>query len=250
MKSLPGNNRQSSLQPIIPKQPRKIRIWAFRAVDNREASLRFVKGHQGVLENHGVSNVVTAQPDWMDDDHVWVVLVDSPDGKSTYGGARIHKASSGNILPIQEAVGYLDPNINSFVDQHREHGIGEICGLWNSLEVAGMGVGSVYLIRAGLSLARALSINSMFAFCSPYTYRMAANFGFFPLREIGNKGKFPYPTDKLIATVTYQEDTKAMIGANERERNFILELREKPFQHKNETARNGINVEVVYELNI
>ena len=249
MKSLPGD-RNREYNPERLDQPKKLRIWAFRAVDNPEACERFVKGHQEVLENHGVTNVVTAQPEWANDDHVWVVLVDSPDGKKTYGGARVHKASGTNQLPIQEAISYLDPSINEFVKDRVDDGIGEICGLWNSLEVAGMGVGSVYLIRAGLSLANQLGIQGMFAFCSPYTYRMAASFGFFPLREIGESGKFSYPTDKLIATVTYQEDTEAMVGSNELESASISELREQPFQQKNETARNGIHVEVIYELNI
>ena len=246
MKSLPNHNRD--IKQVDPTPPRQLKIWAFRAVENPDACHRFLEGHRNVLVNHGVKNVVSANPDWMEDDQVWVVLVESPDGSRSYGGARIHKASQNNRLPIQDAVGYLDPAIDEFIDQHRSSGIGEICGLWNSVEVAGMGVGSVYLIRAGLSLAQSAGITGMFALCSPYTYKMASSFGFFPLREIGNNGKFPYPTEKLIATVTFQEDTEAMNGAHSGEKEIILELRNNPLQQKIETARNGLNVEVRYEL--
>ena len=186
----------------------------------------------------------------MYDENVWVVLVDSKDGKKTYGGARIHKSTPESKLPIQDAVGFLDPQIDRFIENQRSQGLGEICGLWNSVEVAGMGVGSIYLIRAGLSIAAELGIKQMFALCSPYTYKMAASFGFFPLREIGNNGKFPYPTERLVATVTFQENTTEMNGSHQSERDMILDLRDQPIQKKIETARNGISVEVNYQLKL
>jgi hypothetical protein len=248
MKSLlrPG---ESTLIAVGPA-PKQLRIHAFRAVSDKEACMRFAEGHKNVLLNHGVKSVVTAREQWMSDPEVWVVLVDSPDGSKTYGGARIHRSTASNRLPIQEAIGYLDSGIDDFIKRNRRDGIGEICGLWNSVEVAGMGVGSVYLIRAGLSIVQQLGINKMFALCSPYTYRMAASFGFFQLQELGDKGKFNYPTDRLIATVTYQEDTLHMPGANEEQKNFILDLRSQPFQRRIETARNGSLVEVEYKLHI
>jgi len=248
MKSFP-HHKKEKLEDVSP-QPKQLRIWAFRAVENPEACNRFLEGHKAVLLNHGVKNVVSALPDWMEDDHVWVVLVESPDGSKAYGGARIHKSTGTNRLPIQDAVGYLDPKIDEFISEHAEEGIGEICGLWNSVEVAGMGVGSVYLIRAGLSLALQLNIMGMFALCSPYTYKMAASFGFFPLTQIGKGGKFPYPTEKLVATVTFQEDTEHMEGASSEEKGIIQDLRNNPLQQNIETARNGLNVEVNYQLKI
>lgn len=232
----------------VGQLPKQLRIHAFKAVDDREACMRFAQGHRNVLLNHGVKNVVTVKEQWMTDPNVWVVLVDSPDGSRTYGGARIHRSTVNNRLPIQDAIGYLDSGIDDFIKRNRKQGLGEICGLWNSIEVAGMGVGSVYLIRAGLSIVQQLKINKMFALCSPYTYRMAASFGFFQLQELGDKGKFNYPTDRLIATVTYQEDTLEMPGANDEQRNFILDLRSQPFQRRIETARNGSLVEVEYKL--
>ena len=248
MKSFPHHKKDDLNE--LESQPKQLKIWAFRAVYNPEACNRFLEGHKTVLLNHGVKNVVSALPEWMEDDHVWVVLVESPDGSRAYGGARVHKRSDTNRLPIQDAVGYLDPKIDDFILDNTEDGIGEICGLWNSIEVAGMGVGSVYLIRAGLSLADQLNIKGMFALCSPYTYKMAASFGFFPLREIGNGGKFPYPTERLVATVTFQEDTANMTGSSIDEKNIIQDLRNQPVKQKIETARNGLSVEVIYQLKI
>lgn len=231
-------------------QPRQISIRAFRAVDDPDSCQRFLEGHRNVLLNHGVKNVVSAEPEWIQDENVWVVLVESPDGSKTYGGARVHKSSETNILPIQNAISYLDPKIDEFVEKNRHIGLGEICGLWNSVEVAGMGVGSVMLIRAGISLAGEVGIKGMFALCSPYTYKMASSFGFFPLREIGDNGKFPYPTEKLIATVTYQEDAHELVGARKEQKDIILDLQKEPNQKKIETARNGITVQVSYELKL
>lgn len=229
-------------------QPRRLRIYAFRAVDDAESARRFAEGHRLVLTNHGFTNVVSAEESWIYNPNVWAVLVDAPDGSRTYGGARIHRHASGYSLPIQDSVGYLDPNLDDFISANSSRGLGEICGLWNSVEVAGMGVGSEYLIRSGLAIAVNVGVNSMFAFCSPYTSRMASSFGFFPLAEIGNKGTFPYPTEKLIATVTFQEDTLALPGAGEDQRNIIQDLRVQPVQNRIETARNGIFVEVEYNL--
>lgn len=229
-------------------QPRRLRIYAFRAVDDPESAHRFAEGHRLVLTNHGFNNVVSAEESWIRNPNVWAVLVDSPDGSKTYGGARIHRYSSQYTLPMQDSVGYLDPTIDVFIAANAGKGLGEICGLWNSVEVAGMGVGSEYLIRSGLAIAVNVGVNCMFAFCSPYTSRMAASFGFFPLAEIGNNGTFPYPTEKLIATVTFQEDTLALPGAGEDQRNFIQDLRVQPIQNRIETARNGISVEVEFNL--
>lgn len=229
-------------------QPKKLRIYSFRAISDPESARRFAEGHRLVLANHGFTNVVSAEEAWMHNPNVWAVLVDAPDGNKTYGGARVHRYAPGYPLPIQDSVGYLDPALDTFVESNAAKGLGEICGLWNSVEVAGMGVGSEYLIRSGLAIALNVGVNCMFAFCSPYTSRMASSFGFFPLAEIGNNGTFPYPTEKLLATVTFQEDTMDLPGAGEDQRNTIHDLRVQPVQNRIETARNAISIEVEYNL--
>lgn len=107
-------------------------------------------------------------------------------------------------LPLEDAIGKLDPKIYQVVSEYNKEGTAELCGLWNSREVAGMGIGSTLLVRAclaraGLVLANQLQINSLFALCASYTLRMALGTGFEVEESVGDNGKFPYPKKRFYS---------------------------------------------------
>lgn len=230
-------------------RPDKIRIRAFRACDDIASSARFHQGHTDVLSSFGMK-LTSADPAWFEDPSCYVILVESLDGLQSYGGSRIQISSPDRQLPIETAIGYLDPTIYTMVSDLRDEGVAEICGLWNSPVVAGMGIGSTFSIRCAFAVAGFLEIKSMFALCSPYTYRMAGSFGFIKMENIGNKGVLPYPSEKQVAIVTFQEDVKNMHGSSELEKTFIFNLRTNPSQKTAEDVGKNDPIEVFYELKI
>ena len=50
------------------------RIEAFQAVENAEYSRLFHNGHTGVLTELGLTNLNSAEPSWMSDPNVFVLI--------------------------------------------------------------------------------------------------------------------------------------------------------------------------------
>jgi hypothetical protein len=87
----------------------------------------------------------------------------------------------------------------------------------------------------------------MFALCSPFTTRIAGNYGFLTEESIGNKGTFYYPKLDLLATLTVQKDAEGLSNASDLEKDRIMDLRKTPVQLTMELARRKI-VEIDYSL--
>src|ERR1700745_3592912 len=112
----------------------EIRIRAFRAVDDSETCLKYILGHQKVLENHGIYNVTSSVVEWMYNAAVFVIVVESLDRTKLCGGARLHAADGKIPLPIEVATGEMDPRVYDYIRFYAKNGTGELCGLWNSIE--------------------------------------------------------------------------------------------------------------------
>lgn len=226
-----------------------IHIRAFRAVDDPEASAKFVEGHRNVLNNVGVKEVTSSKDDWIKDPSVYVILIESGDRSKIYGGSRIHVATQDKKLPMVEATESIDPKVVGIVGQMIPEGTGEICGLWNSLEVAGYGVGSVYAIRSAISILPKLGLKTCFALCSPYTAKLVnKNYGTLIEKSVGKDGTFYYPKIDLLATIVHLPDSSAMENANRNEVEIIESLRLNPNQQVKEMGLKG-KVDVEYQLN-
>ncbi len=129
----------------LNKELPEVRLRAFRAIDDPEACELFVKGHEHVLTSIGVTKVTSSKNEWTTNPAAFVLIVESLDGKKVFGGARVHVAGGSAPLPIESATGTLDSSIFKLVWEYAQHGTGELCGLWNSREIAGYGVGSIFL---------------------------------------------------------------------------------------------------------
>ena len=226
-----------------------ITIRAFRAIDDLDACHKFAVGHRHVLENIGVKQVTSSKIEWMYNPAAFVIIVEDTERTKVYGGARVEVAGGTTRLPIEEATGYLDAKIHSVVKEHAMDGTGEICGLWNSREVAGMGIGSVFLTRACVTISTQIKLKTLFALCAPYTIAMAENVGYHMLKTVGNNGTFYYPKLDLIATAMILEDVDTLSKGNSEEVGSIMSLREKPVQKRIETLRNK-ELEIHYNLEI
>src|SRR5690606_10631730 len=177
----------------LKKEIPSVRLRAFRAVDDLESCQKFLKGHEHVLTSIGVKKVTSSNAEWMYNPAAFVIIVESLDQQKVYGGARVHVAGGTEPLPIEQATAKLDSGIYDLVKEYARYGTGAGCGLWNSREIAGYGIGSIFLSRAGVSISRRIGIRSLFALCAPYTVKLAENIGYVQDTRLGNNGTFYYP---------------------------------------------------------
>ncbi len=227
-----------------------IHIRTFLAPDDPEACIKFIAGHKRLLEIYGISQITSNVQDWVNDPNTVVILVEDQETKMVYGGARIQMKSDQYELPIATAIGKYDPKIYKMIDEDQQRGgTCELCGLWNSREIAGMGIGSHVLARVGSVLAAKLPVVSLFVLCAPATVRMGKRVGCVVETSLGNNGLFYYPKDDLVATAMRLRNPEDLSNADENERIKVLSLRENLHQSLEERGPKGTyNLE--YNLNI
>jgi hypothetical protein len=228
----------------------KIVIKAFRAPDDKAACHKFVDGHMKVLKIYGITMITSANIEWFDDPDTYVILVESEDGEKVYGGARVQIAGGKYRLPIEKAVMTMDNHVSEVVNEYAKYGTAEFCGLWNSREVAGLGIGSMYLGRAAVAITRQLKLTTLFGLAAPATVKNSMRVGFEVATFLGNNGTFYYPKEDLIATAVIINDTENLPTAEPDERTIIQDLRLNLFQHKHEQGPKGRTLDVVYDLAI
>lgn len=229
------------------------RIRAFRTTQDRESCERFAFGHEKVLRDFGVEKVTSANKSWMDNPDVYVLIVESLDGEVVYGGSRIHKRNAEFPLPVEDAVGEMDPNIYEMVQGDETFGAGEMCGLWNSKDARGTGISTVLtkatVAKAGVEIANLLGIKRLWVLCAPYTVGMVEEAGFRIVKSLGDQGTFPYPRPDLPATILRLDDADQLPTATDGNRTDIFDLRNKPVQKKVEIGPKG-EIIVEYDLMI
>lgn len=226
-----------------------VRLRAFRALDDPRACELFIEGHENVLTAIGVKKVTSSKNDWMFNPGAFVLIVESLDRQHVYGGARVHVSGGSQPLPIEEATGKMDPKIFDLVWQYAKQGTGEVCGLWNSREIAGYGVGSIFLTRAAVAISTQIGLKSLFALCAPYTVKMAESVGYHLESSVGNQGTFYYPKLDLIATTMLLPDVKELSLAEEQERLAINKMRNNMDVYSIELLRKK-EIEIEYKIEL
>lgn len=225
------------------------KIRAFRSPDDVETSLKYVDGHRKVLESYGVKKVTSASVDWLHDPQTYVVLVESEDGDKIYGGGRIQIRTQEMKMPMEDAIAKIDKGIYDYMDKIGSETIAEFCGLFNSKEVAGYGIGSIFLGRIGVAIATQVDVKYLMALCSPATLRNCARVGFEIVRDLGNNGTFYYPKEGLIATALIIKDIHNLPSAHEEERDRIFDLRQNPVQEAIEKGPKG-EMDIIYHTKL
>jgi hypothetical protein len=210
----------------LNKEKPVVRLRVFRAIDDPETCLKFLEGHTHVLTSIGITKVTSSKNEWTSNPAAFVLIVESLDGKKVYGGARVHVAGGSEPLPIEEATAAIDPAIHDIIWEYAQNGTGELCGLWNSREIAGYGIGSIFLIRAAVAISHQIGLNSLFALCAPYTVKPGECVGMELEARVGNNGTFYYPKLDLIATSMVVKDVPILSKAHEEDKEAILKIRE------------------------
>ncbi|HEV7230190.1 MAG TPA: GNAT family N-acetyltransferase [Bacteroidia bacterium] len=224
-----------------------IKIRAFRPLDESELCLEYIDGHRRVLEDYGIINITSYNKDWITNPFVFGVYAEQ-DGVMV-GAIRIQIADGIHPLPVEAAVGKMDPKVYDLVTKHRlDGGTGELCGLWNAKSVAGRGI-SILLVRAAISIINQLEFRTLLGICGPYSLDMFTRVGFVIDKTLGNKGDFIYPTPEYIAYVLGIMDARTLSTSLPFDRDRMLLLRSQPKQTLIETGPKG-DLEVHYELKV
>ena len=224
---------------------RKIKFRSFTAIDDPETCEEYLKEHVQVLVDYGITNITTNNRDWMSLPTVHGVVAEDENGVIV-GGVRVHIADGVHRLPVETAVGYMDPNVEKVINAYAENGTGELCGLWNAKSVAGIGL-SILLVRAGIAIVNQINLSSLFTICADYTLPMVKKVGFIVEDTLGNGGEFIYPNENYIARVLRKMNAETLETADEYDRNRIFDLRNTPTQIAIETGPRG-DIEVDYHL--
>jgi hypothetical protein len=224
----------------------KLRFRAFKATDNPELCEKYLEGHVQVLVNYGITNITTNTRDWMQWDTVYCVIAEKEDG-TVVGGVRTQIADGIHPLPVEKAIGKMDPNIHKMVQQYLAEGVGELCALWNAKEVAGMGL-SIMLVRAGISALNQINCHTLMGICADYTLKMFRKVGFVVDTSLGQGGEFVYPNENYVARVLGILNATDLATAEDFDREKMLALRRDPEQTCIETGPNDVKIEVEYHL--
>ena len=226
-----------------------LRIRAFRAPDDQEACEKFAIGHKKVLEDIGVK-VTSGNNDWISDPYVYVMVVeDTEKNNEILGGVRLHVANRKTVLPMVEAISKVENKIIDEIDKLIEGGTAEICGIWNSRSIMGLGLGAIYLMRSSIALASQIGLETILSFASRATRQRGYEKGFEPFTVVGNKGEFNYPKLDLIATAVICYDPLELRLAKEKERVEISKLRNRLKFIATETWPKG-EFELEYDLKL
>jgi len=226
-----------------------VRLRAFRAIDDPKACELFLEGHAQVLSSIGITKVTSSKNEWVENPAAFVLIVESLDKQRVYGGARVHVSGGSQPLPIEQATASFDKSIYDLVWRYAQYGSGEICGLWNSRDLAGFGIGTILLIRAGVAVAYQIGLKSLFALCAPYTIKPVEGIGMELEPSVGKDGTFYYPKQDLIATAMILKDLETLSKAGEEERNAVFAIRENLNIVKTETLRNK-DITIHYETEV
>lgn len=206
----------------------KFKFRAFYATDELETCQRFHHGHSAILGDLGIEMLTSNIEPWMHDSKQIILIAEDEEGEMV-GGIRIQKYFTNGSIPLTNALGEIDPKIYDILNLQAIKGTAESCGLWNSKKVYGLGL-SRLLALCSVSLSATLECQTLFCFSAPYTFKMISALGFIPVVELGNNGKYHYPTEKFISTVLFIPDLFQLKNAQEYQRNRIFSLMREPNQ--------------------
>jgi hypothetical protein len=180
-----------------------------------------------------------------------VVVEDTAKANKVVGGARLHIASAKNELPMETAIAKVDPNVRDMVNKYQPEGVAEVCGLWNSADIAGLGIGSNILVRACIALTDQIGLKTLVALVAKHTYRRATHKGFEVIDDLGDNGQFNYPKLDLVATAIVLKNLEDLPIAQEQERELILNMRNNiNFVSREKWPKGEFELEYNLNLNI
>ncbi len=223
----------------------KLKFTAFHPINDVNLSERYLSGHKQVLQDYGITNITTNNRVWLEMESVYAIVAENEAGELV-GGIRLQMADGVHPLPVEKAIGHMDSRIHDVVKKYYEHGVGELCALWNAKSVAGYGI-SVLLTMAGISITNQVNCNTLMGICGDYTLQMFKNVGFVVDNTLGINGEFYYPKEDFIARVLGILNSKTLETAIPEYKERMVDLRNRPVQQFEENGPKGA-VDINYQL--
>lgn len=224
-----------------------LRIRAFQATRDPDGCAMFLREHRRVLEDFGISNVTTNEDHWMTDPDTYVIVAEDAE-LGMVGGVRIQFAKPGEPLPMEQAIGDLDPKVAISLARLLNNNNAELCGLWISNRYVRKGL-PLLLGYASTSLTSQLGLSSLVCLVAHYTLHHPLRVGFRIMDEVGLGGTFTYPIPSIKAIALVADDLIAVDAVSEHHRKRILSLRMRPDQIATEQP-TGSPVSVHYSLDL
>ncbi|MCW3078340.1 MAG: hypothetical protein JWO32_2949 [Bacteroidetes bacterium] len=231
----------------VHKLDYKIKISVFRAIKDVDKCERYLKGHMQVMIDYNVMKITSYNKSWTMNPSAYVLIAENVKTGEMVGGIRVEVAKGLFPLPIETAIGAMDPRIYDVVKHYALNGgVGELCGLWNSKSIKGVGV-SFFLTRAAIAIVEQLKVKTMIGICAEYTLKMFTDVGFEINTTLGNNGEFPYPDNRYITRSLGILNTQTLGTASAIDKELIIDLRKRPVQTRNEIGTKG-EIEIEYDL--
>jgi len=226
----------------------KVRV--FRAIEDPISCEKYIEGHTKVLKDYGVPMVTSGKPSWQYNPNVYCIVAELEENIKMVGGIRLQIADGKIPLPVEDAISSMDKGIHDMVKEYFDEGVGELCGLWNSKEIAGVGI-SFILTRTAISIVNQLGFKTLMGICAEYSLKMFTNVGFVIDKSLGNNGEFPYPTDEYITRVLGIMNAYTLETDQPYDKERMLGLRNNLIQQREEVGKKGLfTVNYNLELNI
>jgi hypothetical protein len=224
----------------------KFNLRSFRAIDDIPTWRDYMEGHADVLREFGIVNLTSHKEDWIENPNVYVIVA-YDDKDHMIGGIKVHSFHPDFKLPVELAIGELDPKISSMVMKSQQNqGAGEICGLWIAMSHGRLGLAH-YLSRCAITLCPRIGCLDIYGISSPFTLNMFLQLGYHVITELGDQGNYEYPTKEFISTAVMISNTKDLPLALEEHRERIKSLRENPKQRCSESLAKT-TIEINYNL--
>mgnify|MGYP006421009739 FL=1 len=160
-----------------------------------------VEGHKRVLHAYGIKNISSFNTDWIGRDDVILIVAMSADGNKILGGTRLQSGDKPEDFPLYQAVGHMDEGLKPWLATLLKDGTMELNGMWNSIELAGMGLGVEWMVQSAMASMSILDLRNILALTSPVTRKMRDKMGWSIQDQFGDDGYFKYPNDKLLASI-------------------------------------------------
>ena len=225
----------------------KLTLKAFRAPEEPELCQEFVRQHRKVLEDFGISNVTTNNEHWLDDPNA-IIIVALNEEFGMMGGIRLQLATEGRVLPMEEAIAKLDPQVKQALEELRPHGNGEVCSLWNANEFRHLGI-PILLSQAVTAISVQVGAGRMVCLVAHYTKKHPSRNGFVVMEELGDQGTFAYPVPGITAIAMVNPNTSLLEHATPDHRQVLYSLRLRPEQVRVETPLST-PMEVHYRMRL
>ena len=201
-------------------------VLAFRAVDEIDLCKQYLAGHIKVLTDYDIVNITSNNQSWIKNPNIYCLGLFTC-SQELIGGIRIQLADGKHMLPIEDAIGNMEKNINNIVKLYALNGgIAELSGLWVDKRLRGLGVGC-YLVRAAIASSSQLNFKTMIGICGDVTLKLFNDVGFVVDVNIGNKGRFLYPNKDLIAYLVGILNAISLESAAEYDKSIMYSLRKK-----------------------